>query len=78
MLYLIWQTITETEHFWCFNTLATDFEILNLFSNAVLKFIYFDEEGKQLIYLLRGNLNVYLLTKFCKVRYFVNNTIILF
>jgi hypothetical protein len=41
--------LTGTEHFWCFNTLVTEFEILNLFSNAVLQFIYFDEKGEQLI-----------------------------
>jgi hypothetical protein len=35
--------------FWYLNTLVTEFEILNLFSDAVLQFIYFDEKGEQLI-----------------------------
>ena len=37
------------EAFWYINILATEFEILNLFSNTLLQFIYFDKKGEQLI-----------------------------
>jgi hypothetical protein len=32
-------TLTGTKHFWCINILATEFEILNLFSNAIQQFV---------------------------------------